>query len=776
MESYKSASAIKTGLWCLVLQLIIIVTLSDYAFARSGYPIACETPSQDQTVTLEALAEKVALDYSTQNCEELYTRLYKLKELDLENKEIRDLSPLSTLVGLEKLILDNNNISDINPLEGLVGLKKLFLVSNQIKDISPLSGMVRLVYLYLDDNQIEDLYPLRRLPNLQYLFVAYNDIKSLFPLRSSYKLTWLIANNNAISDITPLRKLIYIKRLDLTYNPITNAASIAHFPNLDYFNLPKKVSYKAVKTVAPKESQETEYSVQQQENRVKQEEFKSSIQAPVDDGELQSEGSERVPISQYSRDGDEDNADTQNQKSYRYQPRKESQYVKKTGKSFIDNRSENRPTIKSDEETVQSGEHSSAVGGKNREGGIVSQRQDGVQKSGRTPKSTAVDVKTQISESPFQQETDLPEERKAQQVSENRADSSENNLTRSSRIQLPGHEAIPPGASLSTIEDAPSLKNRQERQISGRGTESSDQPHQVDQDKSALEESNRGNLLWPRLPDSQTGVEQEGKQKIQDSGETLPGKELHASLAPPEQQQPKEVLPEYYTRPYPELCKTPTEDQEHTLRILASKVGTDYSPDNCIELYKRLKKLIMLIIQGTNIKDISPLEPLTNVNWLFLYNNRISDISALRNFRSLKSLGLDHNQIEDISPLSNLKELTTLSLHNNRITDVAPLGGLKKLTSLSLHNNQINDISSLRELVNLTSLKLNNNSIQSISALEGLLNLSELHLKENQISRIDSLKNLVNLKKLDLRSNEIDDFSSIQHLANFDQFLISKKR
>jgi internalin A len=572
----------KLAMCCLVIYYWGTVPL--YA---QGKPLAvayCTAPTPNQLHTLLALASVVNDTFSLPDCDRLYQKLYRLKDLNLENKEIEDLSPLSGLVGLEKLILDNNRIRNLTPLAGLVNLKKLFLVNNQLTDLAPLTTLIQLETLYLTDNQLTDISPLQNLKHLNVLFLSGNRIDTLSPLRLSSRLTWLIADHNRISDISGLKRLTSLKRLDLTGNPLSEVGAIARFPNFKQFRLPDTISM-AQKSSTPSQS-------------------------------LRSK-----PIST-----------------------KETQ-----------------------------------------------------------PKPVIAEI------SP---------------------------------------------APVSKIPAKPKLEGAIGKDVVAR------------QVKPGIAKPQRF-VKKVEPPD----LSFDNEPRVEPKPETL-----IAKLIPVEPISPRIKVPEYHigTSP-PLLCKSPTKNQEWTLTVLAEKAGIIYSPDKCKDLYQRLNKLIMLIVQGKQLSDLSPLESLTNLNWLFLYNNRITDVSPLRNMGRLRSLGLDSNQIEDITPLAGLQNLTSLSLHNNKIRDISSLQNLKNLTSLSLHNNQISNLNPLRSLVLLTTLKLNYNEIDDLTPLEQLSQLTELHLKQNRIKDIDPLKSLFNLKRLDLRLNTIEDYAPIQTLEHFAGFMLPER-
>ncbi|MEG5162530.1 leucine-rich repeat domain-containing protein [Microcoleus sp. AT3-A2] len=148
--------------------------------------------------------------------------LSNLTNLNLENNQISDLTPLQSLTNLTNLNLGNNQISDLTPLQSLTNLIELNLENNQISDLTPLQSLTSLKYLNLDNNQISDLTPLKFLTCLTYLNLDNNQISDLTPLQSLTCLTYLNLDNNQISDLTPLKSLTILTYLNLDNNQISN--------------------------------------------------------------------------------------------------------------------------------------------------------------------------------------------------------------------------------------------------------------------------------------------------------------------------------------------------------------------------------------------------------------------------------------------------------------------------------------------------------------------------------------------------------------------------
>lgn len=62
------------------------------------------------------------------------------------------------------------------------------------------------------------------------------------------------------------------------------------------------------------------------------------------------------------------------------------------------------------------------------------------------------------------------------------------------------------------------------------------------------------------------------------------------------------------------------------------------------------------------------------------------------------------NNVKDITPLRELNQLELLNLSNNRISDVSPLSELEKLLYLDLSQNYIKDVSPIRRQIDLIKI------------------------------------------------------------------------
>ena len=70
--------------------------------------------------------------------------LSSLKELNIFNTKVRDLSLVKILTNLEQLNISLTPVSDLSSLKDLIHLEELNISSTQVSDLSPLKGLTNL--------------------------------------------------------------------------------------------------------------------------------------------------------------------------------------------------------------------------------------------------------------------------------------------------------------------------------------------------------------------------------------------------------------------------------------------------------------------------------------------------------------------------------------------------------------------------------------------------------------------------------------------------------
>ncbi|MFC2145604.1 leucine-rich repeat domain-containing protein, partial [Actinomycetota bacterium] len=185
-----------------------------------------------------------------------------------------------------------------------------------------------------------------------------------------------------------------------------------------------------------------------------------------------------------------------------------------------------------------------------------------------------------------------------------------------------------------------------------------------------------------------------------------------------------------------------------------------------ISSLSNLENLEILNLRENNFKNINVLENIITLKELDLRENRITDITALENIDTLEELNLRSNNITDITALSGLKKLVYLNINSNKnIESIEPIADLTNLKTLIMRNVDAGEeIGLLTNLVNLKRLNIRNCSISDISFIAGCNQLEELDLGENNITDITALENINTLEELNLRNNNITDITALSGL------------
>ena len=163
----------------------------------------------------------------------------RLRELDVRNRDIQDLTGLQFATNLSYLNLGswgskgNNQVSDLSPIAGLINLQKLFLMHNPVSDLSPLAGLINLHELLIIHNPISDIFPLRGLKNLKKLWMEHTLVSDFSPLRGLTNLVEFHFHHSFVSDLSPLAGLINLERLGFSENRgVSDISPLAGLINL----------------------------------------------------------------------------------------------------------------------------------------------------------------------------------------------------------------------------------------------------------------------------------------------------------------------------------------------------------------------------------------------------------------------------------------------------------------------------------------------------------------------------------------------------------------
>ena len=157
----------------------------------------------------------------------------RLRELDVPNRGIQDLTGLQFATNLNHLGLKDNQIYDLSPIAGVINLRRLHLNKNSLFNISPVAGLVNLERLSFDDNNIADLLSLAGLVNLEHLTFSVNGVSDLKPLTGLINLTLIGCWGHSVSDLSPLAGLTKLEKIDFCGGNISDLTPLAGLTGLE---------------------------------------------------------------------------------------------------------------------------------------------------------------------------------------------------------------------------------------------------------------------------------------------------------------------------------------------------------------------------------------------------------------------------------------------------------------------------------------------------------------------------------------------------------------
>lgn len=179
------------------------------------------------------------------------SQLLDIVDLDLQDKNIKNLEGIEYCRNLEVLNLRNNDISDVAPLETLTSLRILDFGFNQISDLKTagihLLASHQIIELSLDHNthnnnygeiiRLSDIKLLSGFVHLQKLNLEGNSVESVLPLANMSLLKELNLRGNRLTELNGVERLKNLETLSLSENQITDISAINDLINLEYLNL-----------------------------------------------------------------------------------------------------------------------------------------------------------------------------------------------------------------------------------------------------------------------------------------------------------------------------------------------------------------------------------------------------------------------------------------------------------------------------------------------------------------------------------------------------------
>lgn len=151
---------------------------------------------------------------------------------------------------------------------------------------------------------------------------------------------------------------------------------------------------------------------------------------------------------------------------------------------------------------------------------------------------------------------------------------------------------------------------------------------------------------------------------------------------------------------------------------------------------KSLKDLVMLknlktvSIALQNIRDLSPLKKLANLEQVEVKHNPIEDIGSIAGMLSLRELFLFDTQVSDLTALASCPRLEKLDIGSTLVSSPAALAGIENMTSLYAFDTNFNTLKGIEEFSHLQEIALTNVIDGDLTPLLSLPQLRKVYLRE----------------------------------------------
>ena len=203
--------------------------------AEGTYKTTGDTQLPLSQIKSEELLQITWLSFSRFKQIEALSPLKRLRTLELENTQVRDLGALIGLEKLEDLNISQTQIDDIELLSRLDALRKLYMDHCPVQDLRALRN-VNLSHLSLAFTKVEDLSPISGLADLVSISFHHTRVRDINPLRKLHALTALTANNTLVNSLSPLRELTALNHLALGYTKVQSLSPVRHLLQLKHLS------------------------------------------------------------------------------------------------------------------------------------------------------------------------------------------------------------------------------------------------------------------------------------------------------------------------------------------------------------------------------------------------------------------------------------------------------------------------------------------------------------------------------------------------------------
>ena len=160
------------------------------------------------------------------------SELDNLRNLNMQNTLIDDLTPIHNLSKLEKMDVSGSPVNSLHPLRYVWNLKELDFSKTAVTSVEPLAGLTKLETVAGDSTRVNNLAPLRYHPFLKTLRFAGCNITTLDSLTNLPALNYLDLHGNRLTGIDSIAAFSMLGHLNLDNTPVSSIKPLSSLKNL----------------------------------------------------------------------------------------------------------------------------------------------------------------------------------------------------------------------------------------------------------------------------------------------------------------------------------------------------------------------------------------------------------------------------------------------------------------------------------------------------------------------------------------------------------------
>ena len=178
----------------------------------------------------------------------------------------------------------------------------------------------------------------------------------------------------------------------------------------------------------------------------------------------------------------------------------------------------------------------------------------------------------------------------------------------------------------------------------------------------------------------------------------------------------------------------------------------------------QMSELASLNISNTMITDLFAARNLTKLTSLNISGTDIADLDPIRYNTKIRNLNMDSTLVKTLEPVSGFDSLEILHISGSYVEDLSPLKGLARIKDLKLDDTPVTDLGPLADLPGLETLSLSGSKVETLEPIQYMLPLKRIAFKNTAISDLASLSKLENLQVIDADQSQISDLTPLGEL------------